>query len=66
MANVIANDTLEGLPQMGTQVGDFLGNLVAGLGKFMIVIGLFAGIVGIIGSIVFVITLMIKRVTKKA
>jgi len=66
MTNVIANDTLEGLPAMGTQVGDFLGNLVSGLGKFMLVIGLFAGIVGIIGAIVYVVTLMIKKVTQKA
>ena len=61
--SVISDDTLEGLPAMGTQVGDFLGNIVTGLGKFMLVIGLFAGIVGIIGAIVYVVVYMVKGVS---
>lgn len=61
-SSVISDDTLEGLPEMGTQIGDFLGNIVPGLGKFLIVVGLFAGIVAIIGSIVFVISILVKNV----
>jgi hypothetical protein len=55
MTAIIANDTLEGLPTLGTQTGDFLGNLAPGLGKFILVIGVFAAIAGIIVAIVYIV-----------
>lgn len=60
MTAVISNDTLEGLPAVGTQTGDFLGNLAPGLGKFLLIVGLFAGIVSVILAIVYVIRKKIK------
>jgi hypothetical protein len=58
MASVIDNDTLSGLPQTGTQVGDFLGNMAPGLGKFLLITALFGAIVGVIYAVS-------KRVNKK-
>ena len=58
---LIDNDTLEGLPQLGTDVGDFMGNLAPGLGKFILILGIFVGIVGILGAIF----LIMKKVTMK-
>jgi|TARA_R100001530_G_scaffold136375_1_gene116844 hypothetical protein len=54
-APAIANDTLQGLPQIGTDVGGFLSNLAPGLGTFLIIIGIFTGISAIILAIVVVI-----------
>ena len=52
---VITHDLLEGLPQVGTDTGDFLGNLAPGLGKFIIVLAVFVGIAGIIGAIIYLV-----------
>ena len=52
---IIANNTLEGFPQMGKDIGDFLKNMAPGLGAFLLVVGLFVAIVGIIVSIGVVI-----------
>ena len=65
MTNVIANDTLEGMPNMGSDLGDFLGNLAPGLGKFMLIMAIFVGIAGIIASIAFVIVVMVRKGKKK-
>lgn len=59
--SVIDNDTLTGMPQLGSDLGDFLGNLGPGLGKFMLILGIFGGIVAILGGIFWVIK---KAVTK--
>lgn len=55
MANAIANDTLQGLPQIGSDLGNFLSNLAPGVGTFLIIMGIFVGITGIIVAIVYVI-----------
>lgn len=55
MTSVLENDTLEGLPSMGTQLGEFMGNLAPGLGKFILILGIFVGIAAIILGIVVVI-----------
>jgi len=53
--SVIDEDMLEGLPQVGTDTGTFLGNLAPGLGKFILIMGVFVGIVGILAGIISVI-----------
>jgi len=52
---VIANDTLEGLPALGTQLGSFLTNLAPGVGAFIIIIGVFGGVAAIVYAIVSVV-----------
>lgn len=61
MTAILENDTLEGLPALGTQLGDFLSNLAPGIGAFVLIVGIFGGIVAIIVAIVYVIK---KRVAK--
>jgi len=55
MTAVLESDMLEGLPQVGSDTGTFLGNLAPGLGKFILIMGVFVGIVGIIAGIIYVI-----------
>jgi len=57
MTAAIANDTLEGLPQIGSDLGSFLQNLAPGVGVFIIILGIFGGI----GAIVYAIVSVIKR-----
>ena len=54
-ANAIANDTLQGLPQIGSDVGSFLTNLAPGVGAFIIIMGVFGGVAGIVYAIVGVV-----------
>ena len=61
MTSVIANDTLEGLPSLGTDIGDFMGNLAPGLGQFIIVMAIFLGIAGVIGAVIYVIRGAVKK-----
>ena len=51
MTSYLENDTLEGLPQMGTDLGDFLSGIAPGIGVFIIVIGVFAAIAAIVRAI---------------
>lgn len=60
MTAVLANDTLEGLSNLGSETGEFLGNLAPGLGKFLLIVGIFGGIVGLITAIIFLIRKKIK------
>ncbi len=60
MTQVIDNDTLMGLPNMGTDLGNFLLNLAPGLGAFIIIMGVFGGV----GAIVFAVVVLIKRKIK--
>ena len=62
MGSVIDNDTLSGLPALGTDLGNFMGNLAPGLGKFIIVMAIFLGIGGLIAA---VIVLVKKYATRK-
>ena len=55
MTAIIANDTLENFDQVGTDIGDFMGNLAPGLGKFIIIFAIFGGIAGIIGGVIYLI-----------
>jgi len=64
MTSVLDNDTLEGLPNMGSDLGDFLSNLAPGIGKFIITLGIFGGIIAIIGAVVFVIVMMVKKISR--
>ena len=57
MASAIANDTLQGLPQIGSDVGGFLTNLAPGVGAFIIIMGVFGGV----ASIVFAIVSVVRR-----
>jgi len=60
MTVAIANDTLAGLPSVGSDVGNFLTNLAPGVGAFILILGVFAGVVGIIGGVVYIIKEKIK------
>ena len=60
MTAYIQNDTLEGLPQVGSDLGDFLKNLAPGIGIFVLLLGLFAGIAGVVAAIIFVIRKKVK------
>jgi hypothetical protein len=55
MTSAIANDTLAGLPQAGSDLGSFLVNLAPGVGAFIIILGVLGGIGAIIMAIVVVI-----------
>ena len=57
MTAAIANDTLDGLPQVGSDVGSFLTNLAPGVGTFIIIMAVFGGV----GAIIYAIVSIIKR-----
>lgn len=57
---LIESDTADGLPATGTYMGNMLGNLAPGLGKFLLIVGIFGGIVAIIAGLVSVIRKKIK------
>ena len=57
MTQAIANDTLAGLPQVGTDIGGFLTNLAPGLGAFIIIMGVLGGV----GAIIYAVVTMVKR-----
>lgn len=61
---LIANDTLEGLPQLGTNVGDMLGNMAPGLFKFILLLGIGGGVVALIVAIIFVVKQKAGRVVR--
>ena len=49
------SDIIEGLPNVGSDVGTFLKRLAPGVGAFIIILGVFGGIVGIVYAVVGVI-----------
>lgn len=51
MTNYIANDTISGLPQVGSDIGGFLTGLAPGVGIFLLIVGLFSGITAIVAAI---------------
>ena len=55
MTAIIANDTLENMDQLGTDIGDFMGNLAPGLGKFILIFAIFGGVAGIIAGVIYLI-----------
>jgi hypothetical protein len=57
MTNAIANDTLEGLPQVGSDLGSFLTNLAPGVGAFIIIMAILGGI----GALIYAIVNIVKR-----
>jgi len=59
--SAIDNDTLAGLPQLGSDLGSFLQNLAPGVGVFIIILGIFGGIAAIVYAIVYVIKKKIRR-----
>jgi len=52
---LVENNTLEGLPQMGQDLGDFMSNLAPGVGKFLLIMAIFVGIGGLIGGIIYLV-----------
>lgn len=57
----IANDTLEGLPSVGEDLGGFLSNLAPGLGTFILIVAIFVGIGAIVAGIAVLITTLAKK-----
>lgn len=56
MVSAIANDTLEGLPDAGSDVGTFLSNLAPGVGVMIVLLTIFAGV----GALIFAVSGVIK------
>lgn len=61
MTSYIANDTLDGLPSLGADLGDFLTSLAPGVGVFIIIMGVFGGVAALVYAIV---TLIKRKVVK--
>jgi len=53
--SAIDADTLEALPRVGSDVGNFMKNLAPGIGAFIIVLGVFGGVAAIIYGVVSMI-----------
>lgn len=60
MTQAIDNDTLAGLPCVGSDLGSFLTNLAPGVGTFIIILGVFGGVAAIVYAIVNVIKTKIR------
>ena len=57
MTAMLANDTLQGLPDVGSDLGSFLTNLAPGVGIFILLLGIFGGI----GALIYAIVRVVKR-----
>jgi len=57
MTVAVASDTLNGLPQAGSDLGNFLSNVAPGVGIFILILGVFGGI----ASIIYAIVVVVKR-----
>lgn len=51
----IDNDTLQGLPEMGSDLGAFMENIAPGIGTFIIYLAVFGGIGALIYAIVYLV-----------
>ena len=58
--SVIDYDLLQGLPSIGTNIGNFLKNFAPGIGTFLIIIAIFSGIAAIVYTVVYIIRNKIK------
>lgn len=58
----IANDTLEGLPDVGSDLGSFLTNLAPGVGTFILILGIFGGVTFIVYAVG---TAIVRGITKR-
>lgn len=63
---ILENDALAGLPQYGTDIGDFLGNLTPGLLKFVFSMALVFAIIGVIVGAIAIAKKMLGRVGSQA
>jgi len=61
MTVAIANDTLQGMPQIGSDIGSFLSNLAPGIGVFILILGVFGGLV----AIVYAVAMIVKKKVAK-
>jgi len=61
MTVAIANDTLQGMPQIGSDIGLFLSNLAPGIGVFILILGVFGGLV----AIVYAVAMIVKKKVAK-
>lgn len=55
MVNTTLTDTTGQLPQVGSDIGNFLLNLAPGVVGFVFVLAIVGGILGLIGAIIFVV-----------
>jgi len=62
MTAIAVNETVTGLPQFGTQLGDFFGNTVTGMAPGLIIMAIIVGVIGIIGGVIY----MVKNFLTKA
>lgn len=61
----IENNTLEGLPSVGSDLGEFLTNLAPGIGAFVLILGIFLGVVAIIYGVAAMVAKLAGRGFKK-
>ena len=55
MVNI--SESISGLGDLGTDLGNFLSNVAPGVGAFIIIMGVFGGI----AAIVYAVAMMIKK-----
>jgi len=53
----IDNTTLEGLPQMGSDLGSFMENIAPGIGTFIIYLAVFGGV----GALIYAVVYLVKK-----
>jgi phage-related minor tail protein len=58
----IANDSFGFLETLGTNMGNFMSNLVPGLTEFMILIAIVGGAVGLITAIIYAIKKVVSGI----
>ena len=65
MTAVAINETVTGLGEFGTDIGDFFGNTVTAMAPGFIVLAVVLGVVGIIGGVIYLIRGYINKLGKQ-
>lgn len=60
-SNTSLTDTTGQLPQVGSDLGDFLSNLTPAIVGFVFILAIVGGVIGIIGAVIFVIKKALSR-----
>ena len=56
------NDTTADLPQVGTDLGSFLSNLMPGVTEVIFTLGIIGGIIALFGALVYVVKNAITKI----
>jgi len=60
-SNTTLTDTTGQLPQVGSDLGNFLANLAPGVVAFIFILAIVGGIIGLFGAVVFVVRNAMKK-----